>query len=106
MERDASREEKGNACARREGGWEREENGQREREGETETEGEGFVKSIRDTLVKVYILVRHEHKAIRTAVVFNLWPSPHTETCQNVKIVLENVPENFSVTQNYRTFDQ
>lgn len=54
----------------------REENEQRERRArETETEGEGSVKSIRDTLVKVYILVRHEHKAIRTAVVFNLCPS-------------------------------
>lgn len=30
------------------------------------------VKSIRDTLVEVYILVRHEQKAIRMAVVFNL----------------------------------
>lgn len=30
------------------------------------------VKSIRDMLVEVYILVRHEHKATRIAVVFNL----------------------------------
>lgn len=50
----------------------REENG-RKRGRDRDAKGEGSVKSIRSTLVKVYILVRHGHKAIHTTVVFNLY---------------------------------
>lgn len=53
------------------------------------------VKSIRDTLVEVYILVCHEHKVIRMAVVFNLCFS-----CRDTKVCVACV-----LTRNKKTHD-
>lgn len=61
-------------CAERENERERGGGGREEKRTvrDRDESRELLVKSIRDMLVKVYIFVRHEHKAIRTAVVFNL----------------------------------